>query len=220
MRKIDKSKILSKNYEEALKNLEGTDHPKYDSYFKRKYYNDIKMSLLYCQNGLCAYTEELLCDENLITIDNWDNEKYITPLNNQNLINGSLEHFDESLKPTKAFLWDNLFFVNSDINSKVKCSKSIQLILKPDSATYDENKYLEFDYKRNMFTANQNLTENEKDEVECMIMTLGLNSNRFKRKKLIQRLIKAFEYNIELEEPYEYPTAWNMTLKKLEEENN
>jgi len=209
MRKIDKSIILSKNYKKWLDGL-GNEHPKYNS-SNNRYYTDIKMSLLYCQRGLCAYTEELLCDLDLITSDNWDEEQYITKLDNQNQVNGDLEHFDESLKEKQAWLWDNLFFVNGDINRKVKCSKAIQTILKPDSPDYDPYRYLEFDYKRNLFVANKNLTETDQDDIECMIRTLGLNSNRFKRKYQIDRLIKAFEFGLELEEPYEYITSWKMT---------
>jgi len=52
MRRIDKSTILSKNYKTWLESL-SDEHPKYNS-SNNKYYNDIKMSLLYCQNGLCA----------------------------------------------------------------------------------------------------------------------------------------------------------------------
>jgi len=123
MRKIDKSKILSKNYKDWLHNL-GEEHPKYNS-SNNKYYNDIKMSLLYCQKGLCAYSEELLCDLELIKKENWNEEKY---------------------------------------------------------------------------------------------STLGLNRNGFKRRREIQRLLKAFEFELELEEPIEYITSWNMTLKQLKED--
>ncbi len=216
MRKIDKSQILSKNYEEWLNNL-GEEHPKYNS-SNNKYYNDIKMSLLYCQKGLCAYSEELLCDLELIKKENWNEEKYITNLKKQDLVNGDLEHFDESLKDKQAWLWNNLFFAQGDINRKVKCSKAVQLILKPDSKEYDPYKYLEFDYKKNIFSANKNLTDNEKDDVECMISTLGLNRNGFKRRREIHRLIKSFEFELELEEPIEYITSWKMTLKQLKEE--
>lgn len=217
MRKIDKSIILSKNYAKWVDSL-GERHPKYDS-SNNKYYNDIKMSLLYCQNALCAYTEELLCDKDLIDKSNWNEEKYITPLNKQNLINGDLEHFDESLKATQGWLWDNLFFVQGDINRKVKCSQSIQTILKPDAPHYDPYQYLTFDYQRNMFVANASLSEKEQEDVECMIRTLGMNANGFKRKKQIQRLIKALEFDIALEEPEEYITAWNMTLDLLKKES-
>ena len=216
MKKIDKTVILSKNYQEWLESL-GDKHPKYNS-SNNRYYNDIKMSLLHCQDGLCAYTEEELCDSDLIDKSNWDEEKYITKLDKKNLINGDLEHFDESLKDRQAWLWDNLFFVQGDINRKVKCSQSIQMILKPDAPHYDPYKYLEFDYNRNLFVANRNLCEKEKDDVDCMIQTLGINANRFKRAKVIKRLVKAFQYELEVEAPDEYPTAYNMTLKQLKEE--
>ena len=50
MRKIDKSTVLSTKYKEWEEDLEVDKHPKYDS-SKNKYYHDIKMSLLHCQNG-------------------------------------------------------------------------------------------------------------------------------------------------------------------------
>ncbi|MFZ2969423.1 MAG: hypothetical protein WA080_10260 [Sulfuricurvum sp.] len=214
MKKIDKTTILSKNYENWVATL-GEEHPKYDS-SKNKYYNDVKMSLLHCQGGLCAYTEEQLCDKELLKSHNWDGEKYVTALDNHtNLVNGNLEHFDESLKAKQAWLWDNLFFVQGDINQKVKCSQAIQAILKPDAPHYDPYHYLAFDYQHNLFIANENLTSQEQEDVECMIQTLGINANAFKRKSLIKRLLKAVEYDMELEEPEEYITAWKMTLGQL-----
>ena len=213
MRKIDKSIILSKNYKTWLENL-GKEHPKYNS-SNNKYYNDIKMSLLYCQNGLCAYTEEALCDIELIKVENWDDEKYITDLSSQDLICGDLDHFDERLKDKQAWLWSNLFFVQGDINRKVKRDKPIKNILKPDANEYDEFKYLQFHHKTNEFIANVNLSQAEKDEVNHMIDVLGLNRVKFKRKRQILRIRKAFEHGLELEEPYEYITAWKMTLQNL-----
>lgn len=213
MKKINKTNILSKNYEKWLISL-GDEHPEYNS-SNNKYYNDVKMSLLHCQGGLCAYTEELLCDKELIKPYNWDDEKYVKTLdNNVNLINGDLEHFDESLKEKQAWLWDNLFFVQGDINKKVKCSQPIQAILKPDAPHYDPYKYLSFNYKLNLFTANANLTEQEQSDVECMIRTLGINANHFKRQLMINRLVKSIEFDMEIEEPEEYITAWNMTRNK------
>ena len=94
MKKIDKSKILSDEYFKWMKALE--EHPKYSS--SHKYIKDIKMNLLYCQNGLCDL--KLLEDEDLV--------------------NGDLEYFDCTLKENKAYLWNNLFMVNSNINCRVK----------------------------------------------------------------------------------------------------
>jgi hypothetical protein len=148
MKKIDKSQILSKDYKEWLENLENNNHPKYNS-SNFKYYNDIKMSLLYCQNGLCAYTEQLLCDSKYITDDNWDEKKYKRSLSkdDKNSIQGDLEHFDESLKKNKAWSWDNFFVVATHNNCRIKGTKAIKYILKPDDENYDPYKYLEFDFE-------------------------------------------------------------------------
>ena len=213
MQKIDKSNILSIQYKAWVDTLIG-DHPKYNS--SHQYIKDIKMSLLACQNGLCAYTEELLCDPDLITHDNWSDEgKYNKELDNQNLVNGDLEHFDCSLKGTRAYLWDNLFMVNSNINCRVKGTNPIYSILKPDTPEYDPNKYLQFNDELNLFTPHDDLLESDKANIEEMIITLGLNSNGFKRAKQIKSLKEDFELGLELNEPQEYITSWKMTLYNL-----
>ena len=125
MRKIDKSIILSKNYKKWVEGFEVDGHPKYNG-SKNKYYYDIKMSLLYCQQGLCAYTEQVLCANKYIDTINWDMDIYIKELTKEdkNSIQGDLEHFDESLKPKNAWLWDNLFIVNIHNNRKTKNEKN------------------------------------------------------------------------------------------------
>lgn len=218
MQKIDKSNVLSRQYKAWVDALVG-DHPKYNS--SHKYVKDIKMSLLACQNGLCAYTEELLCDPDLIAHINWSDEgKYSKELNNKNLVNGDLEHFDCSLKETRAYLWDNLFMVNSNINCRVKGTNPIHSILKPDTIDYDPNKYLQFNDELNLFTPHNDLLESEKSDVEEMIITLGLNSNGFKRAQQIKGLKEDFELGLELSEPHEYITSWRMTLYNLQNESN
>jgi hypothetical protein len=219
MRKIDKSKIPSKNYEDWIKSLEGADHPKYNS-SKNKYYTDIKMSLLHCQKGLCAYTEELLCDPKYIGLESWDDKKYIHKLdkNDKNSIRGDLEHFDESLKPKFAFLWSNFFIVNTHNNCRIKGSKPIKKILKPDSESYDPYKYLEFFIDKDadiyIFIPNRNLSEEEQKDVKKMIDTLGLNCIEYQRKRQIKEWID--QHNIGLSvEPYQYFTAWKITLESL-----
>lgn len=216
MQKIDKSNIRSTIYKEWLENL-NSDHPKYSS--SHKFVKDIKMSLLACQNGLCAYTEELLCDRALLSEDNWINGEYVGDLNNQNLVNGDLEHFDCTLKEKHAYLWDNLFMVNSNINCRVKGTKPVDNILKPDLCTYDPYHYLQFDDENNMFIANQNLPNDEKTRVEEMITILGINSNAFRRARLIKDLKENIELGLSLTEPDEYITAWKMTKKNLESNN-
>ena len=215
MKKIDKSKILSKKYLNWMEELK-TEHPTY--YSSHKYIEDIKMNLLYCQNGLCAYTEEQLCDLELLTESCWKDGKYIQSLENEDMINGDLEHFDCTLKKTQAYLWDNLFMVNSNINCRIKGSKLINPILKPDSKEYDPFKYLEFDDTINRFIPNIRLQEQEKKDVIEMIETLGINKNSFKRAKQIKDLKEDFEFDLDLKEPYEYSTSWIMTLKNLKDE--
>ena len=216
MKKIDKSKILSKEYFKWMEELK--EEKKYSS--SHKYIKDIKMNLLHCQNGLCAYTEEQLCDIELIDSKHWNEGIYTTKLDSQNLINGDIEHFDCTLKEKQGYLWDNLFMVNSNINCRVKGVKSINPLLKPDSEDYDEFKYLQFDDIANRFKPNKNLSEKEKKDVLDMIETLGINSNAFKRAKQIKSLKEDIAFdpdllNADLEEPHEYITSWKMTLENL-----
>jgi len=216
MRKIDKSNILSKEYKEWLDGLVDKEHPEYNS-SKFKYYNDIKMSLLYCQDGLCAYTEQLLCEDKYISIDNWNDDKYIKELTEEDKhsIQGDLEHFDESLKSKKAWLWSNLFIVATHNNCRIKGTKAIKDILKPDSKNYDPYKYLDFDYETGIFTPNINLSKDEKEDVIYMIRILGLNCILNDRKKQLKDWIDMNELGLKVT-PYRYLTAWDMTLKKLD----
>jgi len=216
MKKIDKSKILSKEYLEWMEALK-EKHPEYKS--SHKYIRDIKMNLLYCQNGLCAYTEEQLCDLELLKESCWKDGRYVQTLEDEDLVNGDLEHFDCTLKENQAYLWDNLFMANSNINCRVKGTKPVNPILKPDFESYDPFKYLEFDDKINKFLPNINLAEQEKLDVAEMIETLGINKNSFKRAKQIKDLKEDFEFEEDLQEPYEYSTSWKMTLENLKKNN-
>jgi len=220
MRKIDKSKILSKNYKDFEKGLKGKEHPTYDSSYKREYYTDIKMSLLYCQNGLCAYTEEVLCDPKFIKTENWDEKQYKIELEkkDKNEIKGDLEHFDESLKPKYAFLWDNLFVVNTHNNCRIKGKKPIKNILKPDSTDYTPEKYLEFFVDTTtdsyIFIPNSKLSDKEQKDVQYMIETLGLNCVDYERKRQLLEWLDRYENGLPVD-AYKYITAWEMTLANL-----
>lgn len=214
MQKIDKSQILSSNYK-TWHNGFGDIHPAYNS-SNNEYYHDIKMSLLYCQKGLCAYTEEILCDEKYFNISNWNDVKYNTLLTQEqkNEIQGDLEHFDESLKPQKGWLWDNLFIAHVHVNRNIKKSKPIKNILKPDSPTYDPYKYLDFDYETGIFFPNTNLEQSEKDDVAYMIEILGINCFFSQRKKQLQEWKDRIDVGLNVN-PYRFITAWNMTLRNL-----
>jgi len=214
MQKIDKSRILSNDYKKWLDSF-GDEHPKYNS-SSNKYYNDIKMSLLNCQNGLCAYTEELLCEDKFITDTNWDDDKYIRELTKTetNEIQGDLEHFDESLKTNQGWLWDNFFVVNTYVNCRIKLSKSIRGIMKPDLDEYDPNKYLSFNYDTGMFSPNIDLEKTEQEDVEYMIGILGLNCIHIKRKKQLKDWLDRYELGLPVDD-FQFVTAWNMTVKNL-----
>lgn len=212
MQKIDKSVILSTNYKTWHDGL-GDTHPPYNS-SSNKYYNDIKMSLLHCQKGLCAYTEEMLCDEKYFNISNWNDVKYNTSLTQEqkNQIQGDLEHFDESLKPQQGWLWDNFFIALAHVNRNIKKSKPINNILKPDSPNYDSDKYLDFDYDTGVFFPNISLEESEKNAVAYMIEVLGLNCLSSQRKKQLQEWKDRIEVGLPVN-PHRFITAWNMTLR-------
>ena len=213
MRKIDKSTVLSVKYKEWEEGLEVDKHPKYDtSSYKKKYYDDIKMNLLYCQKGLCAYTEQLLCDKKYLDQISWDDEKYIKVLSTEDKhsIHGDLEHFDASLKTNNAWLWDNLFIVATHNNCRIKGSKPIKPILKPDSPNYDPYKYLTFDSEEGIFGANGALNDAEKEDVEYMIKTLGLNCIADERKRQIKQWLDMRDMGMDVD-AYRYVTAWEMT---------
>ena len=126
MRKIDKSVTLSIVYKQWEERLEASasKHPNYTS-SNFRYFEDIKMNLFHCQDGLCAYTEKRLCPEGYGS-ENWENGRYASNIPDSI---GHLEHFDESLKTNKAWLWDNLFMVLEKVNVQ-KSNEPINNILK------------------------------------------------------------------------------------------
>ncbi|MFK7947018.1 MAG: hypothetical protein AB8G11_05465 [Saprospiraceae bacterium] len=182
MQKIDKTQILSTVYKQWEEDLEANNqpHPKYNS-SNFRFYKDIVMNLFYCQKGLCAYTEKRLCNPEHSTVEHWKNGRYISDKPD---IFGDLEHFDESLKAKKSdaqglkdWLWNNFFMVDSNINTKVKGSKSVDSILKPDTESYNPYDLLDYNLQTHEFTCkmNGNLTDDEKQRIETMIEILGLN---------------------------------------------
>jgi hypothetical protein len=211
MRKIDKSTILSTNYKAWVESLKEDNHPEYRS--NHKYYRDIKMSLLYCQKGLCAYTEQMLCDATYLGNTNWHSEGDYRQLSQDewHTIQGDLEHFDESLKANNGWAWDNLFVVDSHVNCRIKRSNPIKNILKPDSDDYDPSLYLTFDSETGIFSAKGGLSATDKDDVEYMITTLGLNCIADERKRQIKQWLDMREMSMGVN-AYRYITAWAMTI--------
>jgi hypothetical protein len=107
MRRIDKENILALDYKEWIDKIESNseNHPDYSS--KHEYYFDIVANLLWVQRGLCAYTEMMLFDPNELGPDKWVNGRFTGKFK----FFGHLEHYDESLKKTKGYLWIYLLLI-------------------------------------------------------------------------------------------------------------
>lgn len=221
MRKIDKTIRFSTVYKTWLENLEANNelHPSYDTY--RKYYNDVKFELLRCQLGLCAYTEIELCEEDILTADNWTNGKYDYDAE-ATQASGHIEHFDPKLKPKKGWLWSNFFMVDNHINTPVKGSQEIDDIMKPDADDYDPKDRLEFDSELNTYIPSSKKTPEEQERIKKMIKVLGLNFGHIKRKRksFINQLKDRIEDGTFKPEKYEgepFPTAMAFILEETGE---
>jgi hypothetical protein len=182
MRKIDKSVILSTKYREWLEELNKSNKPHPSS--SDTYYCDVVMNLLYCQKGVCAYTEKFLCGRDLLTVEHWQDGKYVK--NSRESMPekmGELEHFDPSLKEKKYWEWDNLFVILEAVNLR-KSNKEVYEILKPDSRDYDPFKLLAYDYETHRFVVNPDIKDPDQIyRVTAMIKTLGLNFGSVKSER-------------------------------------
>ena len=207
MRKIDKSIILSTKYKQWEEDFGSSNHPEYNS-SANKFYTDIVMNLLHSQEGLCAYTEMRLCAKELIENSNWEDGRY--KLENPEF-KGQLDHFDLSLKKEKAWLWSNLFVIDTDINTKVKGRQDIDYILKPDAESYDEDELLEYDCNMHIFIANTSLDEQEQQRVNKMILKLGINFDPVidQRKEFLNDKFAMKRFGLEVE-VNQFPTAYKM----------
>ena len=223
MLKIDKTIMYSKEYEKWLSELEtdGKPHPDYDKAY-RKYYNDVKLELLRCQGGLCAYTEMKLCGTESFLPDQWKNGRCRTKKKIEAF--GELDHFDPTLKKEKGWLWANLFVVSGHINKTVKGDKSVDYILKPDADGYALLDKMLFDVDSNMFAPNPLKTPTEKKRIQKMIETLGINYEpvRSIRDDFIKRLKKIIEceaYDPDDYQNSEFPTALSFILEETNTQN-
>ncbi len=214
MRKIDKTKILSSHYKEWEEQFEQNqqNHGVYNS-SNNPHYVDVVMNLLHVQGGLCAYTEMKLCNTVLLEDGNWKNGKYT---NRNPEILGQLDHFNPALKTGKAWLWDNFFFIHTDINTKVKGKKEVDDILKPDKPDYDVEQLLEYDSESHIFIPHSELDNDTQERIKKMILTLGINFDPVidSRKKYLENnlLLKKFGLEYEINE---FPTAFEMISNNL-----
>lgn len=218
MQRIDKSTVLANEYKLWEENLEAnqTKHPPYNS-SKHKYYHDIVANLFYCQKGLCAYSEAFLCPATFYQPENWQQGKYVGKAE----FLGQLEHFDPELKANKAWLWDNLFMVHSDINTKQKGSKPVDAILKPDREGYNPFELLRYDEQEHKFYPNIEKVTDEatQQRIISMILVLGINFPPFidLRRELLNKIKTGIEFGNETWQNArvsQFPTAFEMLKKK------
>ncbi len=226
MRKINKTCNLSsiyKTWEEELE-ITGTNHPKYTNTTTRNnYYNDIKMQLYYCQDGLCAYTEIRLCPKEFYQSNHWENGKYETILD-KGIGRGQLDHFDESLKSKKKdtngikdWLWDNFFMVDSDVNTVVKRALPVDPILKPDNPDFNPFDLFEYDIDTHTFIPNTNLDEATQNIVKDSIYALGINTVYHQRRDFISDkmlLISLEQKSYDDIVVNQFPTSFEMYKRK------
>lgn len=222
MRKIDKQCHLSTVYKTWESNLT-PPHPIYNS-SKGPYYKDIVTQLLHCQDGLCAFTERRLSNEENYNASHWQDGQY-TPDKPQ--FEGELDHFDSTRKPNEAWAWDNFLVVSTHINQKVKGRKLVDDILKPDHSNYNEFRVLSYNSTTNKFTPNyHNLTAAEQTRVQTMIDTLGINFGSIvrARKEYLEGKFKLLELTEDENEVTitQFPTAYKMTsiLKETNDEGS
>jgi hypothetical protein len=209
MRKIDKTKILSTYYRKWEENLERSNqnHGEYNS-SKNPHYIDVIMNLLHVQGGLCAYTEMRLCSAELIDEKNWANGKY---KDRHPEVFGQLDHFDPASKSTKAWLWDNFFFIDTDINTRVKGKLEVDEILKPDKKDYDVNLLLEYDPDNHIFIPHSNLDDTTQDRIKEMILKLGINFDPVidSRKEYLEDKLAQKRFGLKFK-INQFPTAFSM----------
>jgi transcriptional regulator of met regulon len=218
MQKIDKSKKVATAYHTWLKSLKNKKQPPNSATFR--FYKDVLMNLLICQNGLCAYTEmRLLSEADLKKAQkDFKNGRYTGLLRD---MPSDIEHFDSRLKENYGWKWDNLFAVFSTINQKVKRreeqklldnGESVHEILKPDTKNYDPLVLLKYNSKENIFYPNtEELTASEIKQVQEMIICLGLNNGYIKMKRgdYLSELATREKFG-ETVTPNQFITAWTM----------
>ena len=178
MKKIDKQNHYAKEYETALAKFETNNHPDYkDSPFRTTYYDDVYYSLLIAQNGLCAYSESLILDDEYLEKikNNFIKGKY----NNVSIgkADGDIEHFNSELKKQNGWKWDNLFVVKVFINMRIKSINSVDDIFKPDNENYSPSKFFKYNSHKHEFVVNPEIIDEVQiEKINKAINYLGINS--------------------------------------------
>ncbi len=231
MRKIDKQNTLATKFAQAKK-------PTHYNSTDFRYYLDVLMMLLWCQDGLCAYTEKRVLDLSQTEIAQlFEAGEYHLKEGNKKVkptdIFCDLEHFNSILKDAQGWDWDNLFAVDDSVNRNIKRKEEPKLIekclsknwdfnevmhlLKPDGINYIWDKYLTYNPKTHLFEVNENVEDDIlADQISAVMKVLGLNCEPIKRER-----IKALERGLnELKEGKtpqidEFPTAFHFCKQIL-----
>jgi hypothetical protein len=213
MRKIDKTRILSRTYKGWVDKLnrDKVVHPQKNN----TYYYDVFMNLLYCQKGVCAYTEMFLCSDHLLDENNWENGRYNSKKPG---FLGELDHFDHQLKAGKYWEWDNLFVVLEKVNRR-KGTKEVDKIFKPDTPGYDPMVFLEYNEKYDIFIPHKGIKDEIKKEcIQRMIEVLQLNFDPIRRER--RRFLKAVLKSQNMNDPIRidrFFTAYQMVTAAKKE---
>ncbi len=214
MRKIDKSEIIATEYFLWSKQLETSQtNFKYNS-SKNEFYLDVLINLIILQNGLCAYTEFRLVEEDkIVDLKNlFVNGRYAGSKPESSF---EIEHFDSNLAKTKGWKWENLFAVYDSINTKVKKRQDVKHILKPDSIEYDPLEFLDYDEDLHIFIPSEKLNIHQRKEVKKMILVLGLNWGQIKMKR--SEFISEQFFKSKHNQPiniHQFITAYEMYISK------
>ena len=208
MRKLDKTIKFALEYKNWYES--NSSHP-YSS--KHPFRIDILSELLIIQNGLCAYTEYRLVDENEIAAfaAGFRNGKQTISITTGHFVH--LEHFDSKKKHSNAWLWGNLFAVFGPINEEknhLEKKYGIDEILKPDLASYNPIELLAYNKFLHIFFANPLLDDEVAQRVQTMIMVLGMNHPfmKMKREQYLNRVIKIAEKEGIQPRIHQFPTAF------------
>jgi len=212
MRKVDKTEILANEYASWIAEYEKISRKHVGYSASHKYYKDVLVSLLWCQGGVCAYTEIFIANRERCGPDNFDEQgRYMERGKEESGFAAQLDHFDSTLKAAEGWKWDNFFAVSDKINVQ-KRNKSVDYILKPDTPEYDPHRFLGYDRDRHIFHANPDL-EDECiiERVEEMIDLLGLNYGTIRDNRIRYLSLILKRLSLDLEEPvYQFFTAYQM----------
>jgi hypothetical protein len=173
MKQINKSRKFASKYFEALTELGKGEHSCFkESPFRNEHFANVRMNLLYCQDGLCAYTEQILVKREDLLDDKWVTGEFDGSINPS----CDVDHFDPSLKTKYGWTWSNLFAISTTINMRVKLGKSVSSKLKPDNPDYVPEKYFDYNMYEHIFIVSQKVPIEEYQEIEDGIIALGLNN--------------------------------------------